>query len=91
MGYKNAAQRKAVHANKADGGKGHPDNKKGPSKKEDIKIDPKNKGKFTAWVKKNMPGKDTCGAAKSVMSNKKKYTTRVVKMANFAKNFACKK
>jgi len=119
MGYKNAAQRKAAHANKADGGKGHPDNKKGPGKKKlppfleykdgkvvkkkkdgqedgpgkkgDIKIDPKNKGKFTAWAKKNMPGKDTCGAAKSVMSNKKKYTARVVKMANFAKNFACKK
>ena len=30
----------------------------GPSKKkdDDIDIDPKNKGKFTAWVKKNMPG-----------------------------------
>lgn len=27
-GYASAAQRKAVHANKADGGKGHPDNKK---------------------------------------------------------------
>ncbi len=38
-----------------------------------------------------MPGKDTCVAATSVMKNKKKYTTRVVKMANFAKNFACKK
>jgi hypothetical protein len=65
----------------------------GPSKKKesDIKIDPKNEGKFTAWVEKNMPGKDSCGAAKSVMKNKKKYTTRVVKMANFAKNFACKK
>lgn len=33
MGYKSAAQRKAVHANKADGGKGHPDNKKGPGRK----------------------------------------------------------
>ena len=65
----------------------------GPSKNKesDIKIDPKNEGKFTAWVEKNMPGKDSCGAAKSVMKNKKKYTTRVVKMANFAKNFACKK
>ena len=67
------------------------DLKRGPGKKDDIKIDPKNEGKFTAWVEKNMPGKDTCGAAKSVMKNKKKYTTRVVKMANFAKNFACKK
>ncbi len=67
------------------------DNTTGPGKKGDIKIDPKNEGKFTAWVEKNMPGKDACGAAKSVMKNKKKYTTRVVKMANFAKNFACKK
>tara|TARA_R100001463_G_scaffold44165_6_gene91965 strand:- start:189 stop:644 length:456 start_codon:yes stop_codon:yes gene_type:complete len=63
----------------------------GPGKKGDIKIDKKNQGKFTAWAKKNMPSKDTCGAAKAVMKNKKKYTTRVVKMANFAKNFACKK
>tara|TARA_Y100001937_G_C6945828_1_gene252441 strand:- start:317 stop:487 length:171 start_codon:yes stop_codon:yes gene_type:complete len=31
--YKNAAQRKAVHASKADGGKGHPDNKKKKKKK----------------------------------------------------------
>lgn len=93
MGYKNAAQRKAVYANKADGGKGHPDNKKGPSKKkdDDIDIDPKNKGKFTAWVKKNMPGKSTCSAASAVMKNKKKYSGSVVKMANFANNFGCKK
>ena len=92
MGYKSAAQRKAVHANKADGGKGHPDNKKGPSKKKgDIKIDTKNEGKFTSWREKNMPGKDTCAAANAVMKNKKKYTTRVVKMANFANNMACKK
>ena len=32
MGYASDAQRKAVHANKADGGKGHPDNKKSPAK-----------------------------------------------------------
>ena len=31
MGYASDAQRKAVHANKADGGKGHPDNKKSPA------------------------------------------------------------
>ena len=37
------------------------------------KIDEKNKGKFTAWVKKNMPGKSTCAAASAVMKNKKKY------------------
>lgn len=93
MGYASAAQRKAVHANKADGGKGHPDNKKGPSKKEkgDISIDPKNEGKFTRWVKKNMPGKETCAAASAVMKNKKKYSSSVVKMANYAKNFGCAK
>jgi len=93
MGYKSAAQRKAVHANKADGGKGHPDNKKGPSKKkdDDISIDPKNEGKFTNWVKKNMPGKSTCSAASAVMKSKKKYSSSVVKMANYANNFGCKK
>lgn len=31
--YKSAAQRKAVHASKADGGAGHPDKKKSPAKK----------------------------------------------------------
>ncbi len=92
MGYKSAAQRKAVHANKADGGKGHPDNKKGPSKKKnDISIDPKNEGKFTSWVKKNIPGKSTCSAASAVMKSKKKYSSSVVKMANYANNFGCKK
>jgi len=35
-GYASAAQRKAVHANKADGGKGHPDNKK-EAKSADLK------------------------------------------------------
>ena len=92
MGYANAAQRKAVHANKADGGKGHPDNKKkGPGKEDDIEIKKGNQGKFTAWVDKNMPGKDTCAAASSVMKNKKKYSSSVVKVANFAKNFGCAK
>ena len=33
MGYVSAAQRMAVHANKADGGAGHPDNKKKSPKK----------------------------------------------------------
>ena len=58
---------------------------------QDINIKEKNEGKFTDWVKKNMPGKSTCEAAAAVMKNKDKYTTRVMKMANFAKNFACKK
>ena len=50
-----------------------------------------NQGKFTAWVKKNMPGKSVCSAASAVMKNKDKYKAPVVKMANFAKNFGCKK
>ena len=85
--------RKAAFAHKADGGKGHPDNKKkGPGKKkDDIEIKKGNEGKFTAWVNKNMPGKDTCAAASAVMKNKKKYSSSVVKMANFAKNFGCAK
>jgi len=48
-----------------------------------------NKGKFTRWVKKNMPGKNTCDAAAAVMKNTKKYDESVVKMANYANNFGC--
>jgi len=85
MGYKNDEQRKAAHASMAE-------QKKGPGKKQDdIEIKKGNQGKFTAWVKKNMPGKDTCAAASAVMKNKKKYSSSVVKMANFAKNFGCAK
>ena len=54
-------------------------------------IKEENKGKFTAWVKKNMPGKSTCDGADAVMKNKKKYKPAVVKMANYAKNFGCSK
>ena len=50
-----------------------------------------NQGKFTAWAKKNMPGKSVCGAAKAVIANKDKYRAPIVKMANFAKNFGCSK
>ena len=53
-------------------------------------IKEKNKGKFTAWVKKNMPGKSTCAAASAVIKSKKKYKPSVVKMANYANNFGCK-
>ena len=68
------------------------DMKDSPAKKEDdISIDPKNQGKFTRWVKKNMPGKSTCAAASAVMKNKKKYKPAVVKMANYANNFGCSK
>jgi hypothetical protein len=54
-------------------------------------IKEKNKGKFTTWVKKNMPGKSTCAAASAVMKSKDKYSDSVVKMANYAKNFGCKR
>ena len=36
-------------------------------------VKEKSKGKFTRWVKKNMPGKNTCDAAAVVMKNAKKY------------------
>ena len=57
-------------------------------KKLDINIKEKNQGKFTSWAKKN-GFKNSCSAANAVMKNKNKYSTRVVKMANFAKNFGC--
>ena len=61
------------------------------AKQQPIMIKKKNQGKFTDWAKKNMPGKSVCAAAYAVMKNEKKFTTRVVKMANFAKNFGCAK
>ena len=61
------------------------------AKQQPIMIKKKNQGKFTDRAKKNMPGKSVCSAASAVMKNEKKYTTRVVKMANFAKNFGCAK
>ena len=61
------------------------------AKKKFPEIKEKNEGKFTAWVEKNMPGKSTCSAASKVMKNTKKYKPAVVKMANYAKNFGCKK
>jgi hypothetical protein len=48
-------------------------------------------GKFTEWVKRNMPGKSTCAAASAVMKNTDKYSGTVVKMANYANNFGCKR
>jgi len=53
-------------------------------------IKPENKGKFTAWAKKN-GFKDACSAASAVMKSKDKYSDEVVKMANYAKNFGCKR
>jgi len=51
-------------------------------------IKESNKGKFTAWAKKN--GFKACSAASAVMSKQKEYSPAVVKMANYAKNFGCK-
>jgi len=58
--------------------------------KEFPKIEKKNKGKFTRWVKRNMKGSSTCDAADTVMAAKKgKYSDDVREMANYAKNFGC--
>ena len=43
-------------------------------------------GKFTEWAKNN-GFKNACSAATSVMNNKKKYSKKVVRMANYANNF----
>ena len=60
-GFVSAAQRKAVWASKADGGKGHPDNKKKKSKKEDTAVDEASCGygskKKTNEVSKDMMGR----------------------------------
>ena len=65
---------------------------RGRTKKGDFpEIKEKNQGKFTRWVKNNMPGKSTCSAASSVMRSKGKYSKSVVAMANYANNFGCKK
>ena len=57
--------------------------------KDDISIDKDKQGKFTAWAKKN-GFKDACSAASAVMKKKDKYSSNVVKMANYANNFGCK-
>lgn len=48
-------------------------------------------GKFTSWVERNMKGTSTCDAASKIMKNTDKYSKNVVKMANYAKNFGCKR
>jgi isoaspartyl peptidase/L-asparaginase-like protein (Ntn-hydrolase superfamily) len=57
--------------------------------KDDISIEKDKQGKFTAWAKKN-GFKDACSAASAVMKKKDKYSSNVVKMANYANNFGCK-
>ena len=51
-----------------------------------IHIKPENKGKFTAWAKSH--GMGVQEAASHVMANKDKYSSTIVKRANFAKNAA---
>jgi hypothetical protein len=89
MGYKNDAQRKAVHASRAE-------NKSAATKKDFPEIKEKNEGKFTSWAKKN-EFRDACSAATSVLNNKdskgkkKNYGASVKKMARYANNFGCKR
>tara|TARA_B110000977_G_scaffold82549_1_gene110274 strand:- start:1061 stop:4084 length:3024 start_codon:yes stop_codon:yes gene_type:complete len=54
--------------------------------KSGIEIKPENEGKFTKWAKAR--GMSVSEAYNKVMSNKEKYATNVVQMANFAKNAA---
>ena len=51
-------------------------------------IKKKNEGKFTNWATRH-GFKDACSAANAVMKNTDKYSSSVVKMANYAKNFGC--
>ena len=46
--------------------------------------------RIAKWAKKN-GFKDACSAASAVMSKKDNYSEEVVKMANYANNFGCKK
>tara|TARA_Y100001937_G_C6968582_1_gene262187 strand:- start:13 stop:198 length:186 start_codon:yes stop_codon:yes gene_type:complete len=58
--------------------------------KEFPQIKKKDQGKFTAWAKRN-GFKDACSAASAVMKSKSKYSPSVVKMANYANNFGCRR
>lgn len=51
-----------------------------------VQIKSSHKGLFTKWAKDH--GMSVVDAASHVMGNKGKYSKHVVKMANFAKNFA---
>tara|TARA_B100001758_G_C18056028_1_gene425714 strand:- start:336 stop:539 length:204 start_codon:yes stop_codon:yes gene_type:complete len=49
-------------------------------------IKPENKGKFTKWAKGH-GFRNAMSAANAVMSDTDEYSSEVVKMANYAKNF----
>tara|TARA_R100001163_G_C5059766_1_gene196477 strand:+ start:1534 stop:2304 length:771 start_codon:yes stop_codon:yes gene_type:complete len=86
-GYKSAAQRKAVHASKADGGKGHPDKKKSPAKQmSKLKKSPAKKYKSPAKQaksKKEMKYDKTAQKAENAaVSGKVRKNSRLVNRAN---------
>ena len=68
MGYASDAQRKAVHADKADGGKGHPDNKKTPASMTGKERRQKNR----ADVKKAKEGKSGKEKRQAARAERKK-------------------
>lgn len=59
------------------------------SKESKIEIEPSKKGTFTAAATKH--GKSVQGFANQVLKNKDNYSPKMVKKANFAKNFGGKK
>jgi hypothetical protein len=63
---------------------------KGRTKKKFPEIKESNEGKFTAWAKQN-GFKNACSAAAAVIKDTDKYKESVVKMANYANNFGCKR
>ena len=76
-----------VAAHYADGGETRmPDMNITYKKGGGIYIKPANRGKFTAWAKSH--GMGVQEAAQHVMANKDKYSSTIVKRANFAKNAA---
>ncbi len=64
--------------------------KKGRTKDKFPEIKKADEGKFTSWAKRN-GFKDACSAATAVMKSTDKYSSSVVKMANYANNFGCKR
>ena len=64
--------------------------KKGRTKDKFPEIKKADEGKFTSWAKRN-GFKDACSASTAVMKSTDKYSPSVVKMANYANNFGCKR
>jgi|TARA_Y100000289_G_scaffold51564_1_gene52743 hypothetical protein len=94
-GYKSAAQRKAVHASKADGGAGHPDKKKSPAKQmSKLKKSPAKKYKSPAKAHCKSPAKQAKSkkemkydktaqkAENAAVSGKVRKNSRLVNRAN---------